>query len=58
MFGSAVVDIGGGVIADAGVAVVVVVPAEEPSAVGVGVLVAAEAVGKVGPVLEGAELAL
>ena len=36
--GPAVVDIGGGVEADPGVAVFVVVPAEEPGTEGVGVL--------------------
>jgi hypothetical protein len=36
--GAAVVDIGGGVEADAGMAVLVVVPAEEPAAEGVRVL--------------------
>jgi hypothetical protein len=56
--GAAVVDVGGGVKPDAGVAVVVVVPAEELLAVGVGVLEAAEAGGEVGPILEGPELAL
>ena len=45
-------------LADAGVAVLVVVPAEEPAAEGAGVLDGAEAVGEVGPVLEGLELAL
>ena len=46
--GSPVVDVGGGVEPDAGVAVVVVVPVEEPAAEGVGVGVAAEPVGELG----------
>ena len=40
---SSVVDVGGGVEPDARMAVVVVVPVEEPSTVGVGVLEGAEA---------------
>src|SRR4029453_19522080 len=48
---------GGVVEPDPGVAVLVVVPAEEPGAEGVGVLQAAEPVGELGPVLEGLELA-
>ena len=51
------VDVGGGVEADAGVAVLVVVPAEEAAAEGVGVLIAAEAVGELGAIFHGAELA-
>jgi hypothetical protein len=39
-------------------AVLVVVPTKEPAAEGMRVLVAAEPVGELGPVLEGAELAL
>ena len=55
--GAVVVDISRGMEPDAGVTVLVVVPAEEPAAEGVGVLVAAEAVGELGPVFHGAELA-
>ena len=51
-------DVGGGVEPDARMAVVVVVPGEEPAAVGVGVLEGAEALREVRPVLEGPELAL
>ena len=43
-------------VADAGVAVFVVVPGEEGLAVGLSVLYAAEARGEVGPVLQGLEL--
>ena len=50
-------DVGGGVKPDTGVAVVVVVPVEEPLAVAVGVLEAPEPGGEVGPILEGPELA-
>lgn len=49
--GSPVVKVGGCVEPDAGVAVLVVVPAEEPAAVGLGVFEAAEPVGKSGPYL-------
>ena len=56
-FGPAVVHVGGGVIADARVAVVVVVPPEESPAEAVGVLERAEPVGEVGPVLERSVLA-
>ncbi len=56
--GSAVVDVGGRVIGDAGMAMLVVVPTEEPRAEAVGVFEAAEAVRELGPVLEGLELAL
>jgi hypothetical protein len=56
--GTAGVDVGGSVQANAGVAVLVVVSAEEPAAEGVRVLVGAEAVGELGPVLHGVELAL
>ena len=54
--GPAVVDVGRSVQADARMAVIVVVPGEESSAVGTGVLEAAEPVGEVRPVLEGPEL--
>jgi hypothetical protein len=56
--GPPVVDVGRRVEPDAGVTVLVVVPTEEPAAVGVRVLEAAEPVGELGAVLEGAELAL
>src|SRR5437773_1737131 len=56
--GAAVVDVGGGVEPNAGVAVLLVVPAEEPATEGMGVLEAAEPVGELGPVFHGAELAL
>jgi hypothetical protein len=56
--GSAVVDVAGGVIADAGVAVGVVVPVEEDLTEGSGVGEGPEAFGELGPVLEGLELAL
>ena len=52
-FSPTVVDVGGGVEPYAGVAVLVVVTGEEPHAEGVGVLVAAEPAGELGPVLEG-----
>ena len=55
-FGPAVVNVGGSVQSDARVAVVVVVPTEESSTVGTGIFEAAEAVGEVWSVLEGAEL--
>jgi hypothetical protein len=55
-FGPAVVDVGGCVQADARVAVVVVIPAEEPGTVGTSVLEAAESVGEVRSILEGPEL--
>src|SRR5215213_7796701 len=55
--GAAVVDVGGGMEPDAGVAVLVVVPAKEPAAEGVGVLEAAEPIGELGPVFHGAKLA-
>ncbi len=45
-FGAPVVDVGRRVVPDAGMAVVVVVPPEETSTEGVGVLVAAEAIGE------------
>ena len=51
-----VVDVGGGVQAEAAVAVVVVVPGEELLAVGSGGLDRGEAAGEAGPVLEGLEL--
>ncbi len=54
--GAAVVDVGRRVKANAGVTVVLVVPAEKAAAVGPAVLVAAEAVGEVWSVLEGAKL--
>jgi hypothetical protein len=47
-FGAAVVDVSRGMEPDAGVTVLVVVPAEEPATEGMGVLVAAEAVGEGG----------
>jgi hypothetical protein len=50
--GAAVVHVGGRVEPDAGVAVVVVVPAKELCAEGVRVLIAAEALGKLGSCLE------
>ncbi len=55
--GATVVHVSGRVEPDPTVTVLVVVPAKEPAAEGVGVLVAAEAVGELGPVLHGAELA-
>ncbi len=54
-FCSSVVDVRGGVVANARMPVLVVIPGEKSSAVGVSVLVAAEAIGKCGPVLEGPE---
>ena len=57
-FGSPVVNVGGGVEANAGVTVLVVVPAKEAGAVGLGVFETAEAVGEGGPVLQRPELAL
>ena len=55
-FGSAVVDVGRGMKSNARVAMIVVIPRKKTSAVGPGVLVAAEAIGEVGSVLEGPEL--
>jgi hypothetical protein len=55
---SPVVHVGRGGEPDPGVTMLVVVPTEGPAAEGVGVLEAAEPVGELGPVLEGAELAL
>ena len=55
-FGSAVVNVGGSVEPDPRMAVVVVVPTEESSTVGTGILEASEPVGEVRSVLEGAEL--
>jgi len=49
--GPAVVEVGGGVVADPGMAVLGVVPAEETPAEGLGVLEAAEAPREAGPVL-------
>ena len=54
--GPAVVDLGGGVEADPGVAVLVVVPGEGTPAEAVGVFEAAETAPETGPVLEGAEM--
>jgi hypothetical protein len=54
--GASVVDVGRRVKADAGVTVVLVVPAEKAAAVGPAVLVAVEAAGEVWSVLEGAKL--
>jgi hypothetical protein len=54
--GVAVVDVGGGVQAEAAVAVVVVVPGEEFLAVGAGGLERGEPGGERRPVLEGLEL--
>ena len=51
--GMPVVDVGGGVHPDAAVAVGVVVPGEEGDEERAGVLDAGEAVGEVGPVLQG-----
>jgi hypothetical protein len=51
----AVVDDEGGEEGDAGVKVVVVVPVEEGAAMGPGGLEGGEAVGEVGPVLDGLE---
>ncbi len=56
--GPVVVDVGGRVEADAGVAVLVVVPSEKTPAKGVRVLEGAEALGEVRTVLERAELGL
>ena len=53
---AAVVDVGGGVEAEAAVAVLVVVPAEEFLAVSPGVLDRGEPAWEIGPVLEGREL--
>ena len=47
--GSPVVHVGWGVESDAGMTVLVVVPTEEPAAVSVGVLEAAEPVGELRP---------
>jgi hypothetical protein len=55
---SPAVDVGRGVVPDAGMTMVLVVPAEEATAEGAGVLQRAEAVGELGPVLEGLELRL
>jgi len=54
--GPPVVDVGGGVETDPGVAMGVVVPVEEPLAEAAGVLQAAELAGEVRAVLEGLEL--
>jgi hypothetical protein len=56
--GAAVVDISGCVERDAGVAVLVLVPTEEVTARTVGVFEAAEPGREVGPVRQGADLAL
>lgn len=56
LFGSAVVDVGWRVEADARMTMFVVIPAEESTAVGVGVLEGAEAVRELRPILEGAEV--
>ena len=56
--GMPVVDVGGGVHPDAAVAVGVVVPGEEGDEERAGVLDAGEAVGEVGPVLQGLEVGL
>jgi hypothetical protein len=56
-FRSSVMDLGRGVEPDARMAVVVVVPVEEPSTVSVGVFEGAEVLREVGPVLEGPEMA-
>jgi hypothetical protein len=53
----AVMDHGGRHHADPGVAMLVVVPREESLAEGAAVLNAAEAIGKLGALLQGAELA-
>ena len=52
----AVVDIGGGVHPNPGVAVLVVVPVVERDTEGSGLFQAGEAVGEIGPVLQGFEL--
>ena len=52
---AAVVDVRRPMEADAAVVVLVVVPGEEVDAVGAGILDAAEALGKIGAVLEGLE---
>jgi hypothetical protein len=57
-FGAPVVHVGGHVQAYAGMAMIMVVPAEEPVAEHPRVLDAAEAVGEVRPVLQGLELRL
>ena len=56
--GTAVVDIGGGVQAQPGMAVFLVVPGEEDLAVCPGGLDRGEAAGEARPVLQGLELAL
>ncbi len=55
---SAIVDIGRGMEPDARVAVVVVVPGEEPTTVVVGVLEGPKALREVRPILEGPEVTL
>ena len=56
LVGPPVVDVSRCVESDTRVTVVVVIPTEESTAVGTGVLEAAEPVGEVRPVLEGPEL--
>jgi hypothetical protein len=56
--GEAVVDVGGGMQAQPGVAVFVVVPSEEVLAVSSGVFDRVEPAGEVGPVLQSLELGL
>ena len=58
LIGEAVVDVVRSQQADAAVAVLAVVPVKEGTAVGATVLCGAEALGKVGPVLERLELRL
>ena len=55
--GAAVVHVGGGMEPDTRVAVVVVIPGEQSSAVSVRVLEGTEDLGEVRPVLEGPEMA-
>lgn len=58
LFSSSVVDIGGSVISDAGVTMMFVVPRHEASTMSLSVFETAASIGKLGPVLEGSELAL
>ena len=56
--GEAVVDVGGGMQAQPGVAMFIVVPTEEDLAVSSGVFDRAEPTGEIGPVLQRFELGL
>jgi len=55
--GAAVVDVGRRVEPDARMTMVVVIPTKEANTVGAGVLETAEAVGELGSIVEGPELA-